>query len=101
MDLSRTVAILGVLHCVVSLPVEARAANPDFFWLPPTVPVASAPTGPFDATLLDELVVEVCELGPSGDCVAGPPIERFTSVGTPVPTRISLDERREFYSVDW
>jgi hypothetical protein len=40
----------------------ARGGDPEFFWLPPTVPAAPAMTGPFDATALSGLVVEVCEL---------------------------------------
>jgi hypothetical protein len=78
----------------------ARGDQPDFLWLPPTVPSAPAPTGPFDATALDQLVVEVCELNSGGQCME-PVIEQMTSRGTPVPSRIQLDTRGEYYSVNW
>lgn len=80
---------------------EARGGQPEFFWLPPTVPAAPTLTGQFDATALSQLVVEVCELDAGNGCVAGEPLERFTEDGTPVPQRITVDAVGEFYTVDW
>jgi hypothetical protein len=80
---------------------EATGGHPEFFWLPPTVPVAPATTGPFDAGALSELTVEVCELDAANACIAGGPLERFTESGNPVPQRITVDPEHEFYTVDW
>src|SRR5262249_5001850 len=77
----------------------AHGGNVNFSWLPPTVPTPVAATGPFDATALAGLAVEVCELTASGQC--GTLVERMTSVGNPVPQRIELDAAGEFYSVNW
>jgi hypothetical protein len=77
----------------------ARGGQLDFFWLPPTVETSPTFTGPFDANALDQLVVEVCQLS-AGAC-SGPPIERMTSEGTPVPARIRLDADGEYYHVTW
>ena len=49
--------------------------------------------------MLDALTVEVCELTAAGACIAGPPLERFTSTGG--LGLIELDQAREFYTVDW
>lgn len=76
-------------------------SDPDFFWLRPTVPVAAPPTGPFDATALDNLAVVVCALDTTGGCVDGEPVEQFTSSSMPVPSRLTVDEAREFYTLQW
>jgi hypothetical protein len=73
-----------------------RGGLSDFFWLPPTVPSASTPTGPFDAGALDQLAVEVCTL--SGSTCSGSLLARFTSSGSP---RIQLDAAVERYFVSW
>jgi hypothetical protein len=78
-----------------------RGGDPDFFWLSPTVPTTPAPTGPFDATLLSQLAVEVCTLGPTQSCVAGPPLARFTSTSAPGPTRVKLEPPLERYLLSW
>ncbi len=78
----------------------AHGANPNFLWLPPTVGVEPAQTGPFDNAALEQLAVEVCQLNAAGAC-AGELVERMTSTGTPVPQRIQLDAHDEFYSVNW
>ena len=41
-------------HVIVD---EARGGQPEFFWLPPTVPTAPTTTGAFDAGALAELAV--------------------------------------------
>jgi hypothetical protein len=79
----------------------SRSFDPDFFWLPPTVPGGPTFTGPFDATALDSLRVEVCELDSAGACVAAPLIEAFTSTSRPTPSRIRLDVVGESYTLDW
>ncbi len=73
------------------------STDPDFLWLAPTVATSPATTGPFDATLLDALAVEICELTASGAC-STPLVQRFTSI-TPIP--LVLDSSREFYTADW
>ena len=77
-----------------------RGGDLNFFWLPPTVGVAPALTGPFDDGALDQLAVEVCQLNTAGVCT-GELVERMTSTGQPVPQRIKLDTRDENYSVNW
>src|SRR5262245_28381057 len=102
MSVSRTFAMFALVLCVSGVASAAgHASDPDFFWLPPTVPAAPDFTGPFDATALDALSVVVCELAAGGGCVAGSPIEHFTSTGQPVPSRITLDSEREYYAVEW
>jgi len=77
-----------------------RGGNPDFAWLPPTVPGASEPTAPFDATALDDLRVEICLLGEEGVCKE-PLVAAFTSKSFPVPSRIRLDQGTESYVARW
>jgi hypothetical protein len=73
--------------------------NPEFFWLAPIRPEAPAVTGAFDGAALNELEVEICELGANGAC--GDIIERFTSTSTPTPQRLTVDPVAELYSVSW
>lgn len=100
-------ALLVVVFTVVAGPTSAaivdgpRGGDPDFMWLPPTVPDMPEFTGPFDGSLLDALAVEVCELSATGACVAGPPLERFTAFSQPVPARLTVDPAGESYTVDW
>jgi hypothetical protein len=74
----------------------ARGGDLNFFWLPPTVGVAPALTGPFDDGTLDQLAVEVCQLNAAGACT-GELVERMTSTGQPAPQRIKPDTRDENY----
>ncbi|MGE3472575.1 MAG: lamin tail domain-containing protein [Vicinamibacterales bacterium] len=76
-------------------------SDPDFFWLPPTVPVAAEATGPFDAAALADLEVDVCELDAQGSCVSGPPVAHFTSDGFPIIGRIRLLDAQEAYAATW
>ena len=76
-------------------------SSPDFFWLPPTVPTAATPTGPFDGAALDDLVVEICALNEAEECADGPPVARFTSTARPFQSRITLNTPGQFYTVDW
>ncbi len=103
MSLFRAFAIVALTLSVGSLAHAAgTASDPDFFWLPPTVPSAAAPTGPFDATALADLAVEICQLDPAGGaCASAPLVERFTYTSTPAPSGITLDQVGEFYEVDW
>ena len=102
MSVSRALGALGLVFSVVGIvPADGATPDPDFFWLPPTVPTAPLPTGPFDDTALDRLAVEVCELDAAGACVDGPPIVRFTATSTPAPSRIAVDAVSESYSVNW
>ena len=80
---------------------ESRGGPSEFFWLPPTVASAPSVTGAFDGSALNDLVVEVCELAADNTCVAGAPVAQFTSTGTPVPQRISLNAAGEYYTVNW
>lgn len=92
MSVSRALGALVLVFSVVGIvPAGGATPDPDLFWLPPTVPTAPLPTGPFDATALDTLAVEVCELDAANACVEGPPIARFTRTGTPAPSRITVD----------
>ena len=77
----------------------ARGGNPRFFWLQPTVPNAPATTGVFDATVLDSLTVEVCELNAANAC--GAVVASMTSTGNPFSARVRLDAAREYYLVYW
>jgi hypothetical protein len=98
--IARVLAAVALI-CSVAGIVPAFAANdPDFFWLPPTVAAPPAFTGPFDATVLNSLIVEVCKLDQANQCVA-PPMERFTSTTLPQPNRIKLNSAGEYYTVDW
>ena len=94
----------AVFAAVMFVPAPAAVAqptaDPDFFWLPPTVTAVPTFTGPFDADALDSLSVEVCELT-DGACVDGPPIERMTTFTTPTPMRLKLDakpQQRRLYA---
>lgn len=77
-------------------------SDPDFFWLPPTVPSAALFTGPFDPSALEGLTVRICELDDTIDaCVAGPAVEEFSAFSSPTPSRITVDQSHEFYTVNW
>lgn len=76
-------------------------SDPDFFWLPPTVPSAAPPTGPFDPDAEHELVVEVCELDAADVCVNAAPIARFAPNEPFGPLAIKLIEPRGYYSGTW
>ena len=77
-----------------------RGGDLNFLWLPPTIGAEPAHTGPFDDGALDQLIVEVCLLDAGNACI-GPLVERMTSSGNPVPSRIKIDTDRENYSVNW
>src|SRR5262249_48340632 len=67
--------------------------------LPPTAPTPVTGTGPFDASALNDLVVEVCELDANTQC--GALVARMTSTGIPIPQRIELNATDEYYTVNW
>lgn len=80
--------------------VDAESGgHPDFFWVPPTVATAPDATGPFDATALDELRVEIHQLDPK--TMDHTLVETFTSTSSFEPSRIRLNEVDESYKTRW
>lgn len=75
-------------------------SNPDFFWLPPTVPVAAAATGPFDPDALADLEIDLCELGAQGTCI-GRPVAHFDADGVPLLGRLYRLDAQEAYAAAW
>jgi hypothetical protein len=77
----------------------ARGSAAPFYWLQPTVPTAPLYVGPFDASLTNQLSIEICEL--AGNNCAMPLLTTLTSSGSPFSARIRMDPIREHYLAYW
>ncbi len=77
-----------------------RGGNPDFFWLPPTVTNLPKSTGQFDAAVLNQLVIEICQLNTAGQCT-GPVIQRFAADEKLVRNQIRVHPLLQFYAAEW
>jgi len=85
-------------NTVVTVVDGSTGGNPDFYWLPPTVARAPSFSGEFDRGALGELSVQVCELGADDSCAGSYQVVLDSKRG---PSRITMDQRREHYSVVW
>lgn len=72
---------------------------PGFYFVPPTVPAMPAFSGTFDASVLDQLTVDVCEVDAVDEC-PDPPIATYNGAAAGRDA-IRLNRAREMYFVYW
>ncbi|HYR11685.1 MAG TPA: hypothetical protein VEQ60_28135, partial [Longimicrobium sp.] len=70
-----------------------------FYFLPPLVKQPSF-TGTFDASLLPQVQMQVCELSGTA-CVAGPPVASWTASGGTGGAVVTVDPVAQRYQVAW
>jgi hypothetical protein len=83
----------------VSVTDATTLGVPGFYFVPPTVPAMPAFSGTFDASVLDRLTVDVCEVDAADEC-PDPPIANYNGTATGRDA-IRLNRAREMYFVYW